>query len=186
MIRILLLVCLNLMMLGATGQTFYPVAEIPKNLLPYASAVVRSMETVIEVKDLNTTINHYKLVVTILNKNGDDQADMVIWYDKGRRIKYIKGVVYDEYGKPTAKFSEKNFLDFSAGDGFSMFVDTRLKHYKPSVVAYPYTLEYEYEVQSRQTLNFGDWNPNGDIGTAVQHSVYNLSVHPILPSGTRR
>jgi hypothetical protein len=178
MIRVFVLACLNLLLLSATAQTFYPAAEIPKSLLPYASAVVRNMEMTTEVKDLNTTVNHHKVAVTILNKNGEDNADMVIWYDKGRRIKFIKGRVYDEYGKPTAKFSEKDFLDFSAGDGFSMFVDTRLKHYKPSVMTYPYTLEYEYEVQSRQTLNFEDWNPNGNTGTAVQHSVYKFICPP--------
>lgn len=178
MTRVFLLACLNLIVLSATGQAFYPVTEIPKNLLPYASAVVRNMETVTEVKDLNTTISNYKIAVTILNKNGDDNADMVVWYDKGRRIKYIKGTVYDEYGKQTAKFSEKNFLDFSAGDGFSMFVDTRLKQYKPSVITYPYTIVYEYEVQSRQTLNFDDWNPNGSTGTAVQQSSYKFICPP--------
>lgn len=178
MIRIFLSACLSLLMLSATAQTLYPVADVPKNLLPYASAVVRNMETVTEVKDLNTTISRYKVAVTILNKNGESNADMVIWYDKSRRIKYIKGAVYDEYGKQTAKISEKNFSDFSAGDGFSMFVDTRLKHYKPSVMTYPYTLEHEYEVQARQTLNFEDWNPNGSTGTAVQHSVYKFICPP--------
>ncbi len=178
MIRVFLLACLNLMVLGATGQISYPVADIPKSLLPYASAIVRNMETVTEVRDINTTVSHHKMVVTILNKNGEDNADIVVWYDKGRRIKLIRGSVYDEFGKPITKFAEKNFLDFSAGDGFSMFVDTRLKHYKPPVLTYPYTLEYEYEVQSRQTLTFEDWNPNGGTGTAVQHSVHKFICPP--------
>lgn len=178
MIRIFLLACLNLFLFRANAQTAYPIADIPKNLLPYASAVIRNMEITTEVKDLNTTINHQKVVVSVLNKNGENNTDIVVWHDKERRIKSIKGVIYDEFGKPTAKFSEKNFLDFSAADGFSMFVDTRLKHYKPSVMTYPYTVEYEYEVQSRQTLNFEDWNPNGNTGTAVQHSVYKFICPP--------
>lgn len=156
----------------------YTAASIPKDLLPYASAVVRNMEVITEVKDLTNTIYHYKEVVTVLNKNGDDNADYVVWYDKGRRIKYIKGTVYDEFGKTISKFSEKNFSDRSAVDGFSMFLDTRLKHYQPAVVNYPYTVEFEYEVLAKQSLNFDDWQPNSSAGTAVEHSSFKFICKP--------
>jgi hypothetical protein len=162
----------------AHAQTTYEAATIPKNLLPYASAVVRKMEVVTEVKDLNNTVNHIKKVVTILNKNGDDNADIVVWYNKSNRIKYIKGVVYDEFGKPVNKFSDKNFSDYSAASDASLFEDSRVKHFKPAVVSYPYTVEYEYETLSKQTLNFNDWSPNQSTGTAVEHSSYQFICKP--------
>jgi len=156
----------------------YAAALIPKNLLPYASAVIRNEEATTEVKDLNTTIFRYKRVVTVLNKNGDDNVRIGVWYDKNRRIKYIKGVVYDEYGKPTGKFNERRFNDYSSYDGFSMFSDNRVKGYRPAVVNYPYTVEYEYEVSSKQSLNFDDWQPNGEEGTAVEKSTYRFICKP--------
>lgn len=171
-------ILLALISFMVSAQTNYEAATIPKDLLPYASAVVRKMEATTEVKDLSNTIYHFKEVVTILNKNGDDEADFVVWYDKSRRIKYIKGIVYDEYGKAINKFTEKNFNDYSAADGFSMFVDTRLKHYQPAVVNYPYTVEYEYEVLSKQSLNFSDWSPNASTGTSVEHSSYQFICKP--------
>ncbi len=59
-----------------SAQNTYDVNLIPKELLPYASAVVRNEETTVEVKDLDNVIYHVKRVVTILNKNGDDEADL--------------------------------------------------------------------------------------------------------------
>ena len=162
----------------AHAQTTYEASTIPKDLLPYASAVVRKLEVVTEVKDLTNTSNHIKEVVTILNKNGDDNADMVVWYNKSNRIKYIKGVVYDEFGKLVSKFSDKNFSDYSAASDASLFEDSRVKHFKPAVVNYPYTLEFEYEVLSKQSLNFNDWSPNESTGTAVEHSSYQFICKP--------
>lgn len=163
---------------GAKAQTVYEAASIPKDLLPYASAVVRKMDVTTEVKDLTNTINRYKETVTILNKNGDQHADIDVWYNKSNRIKYIKGVIYDEFGKPLSKFTDKNFSDHSAGDDASLFVDSRMKHYDPAVVSYPYTIEYEYEVLSKQTLNFDDWTPNHAKATAVEHSTYQFICKP--------
>jgi hypothetical protein len=162
----------------AKAQALYEAAAIPAGLKAYASAVIRKSETSVEVRDLETTTEHVKQVVTILNKNGEDEAEIVLWYDKGRRIKYVKGIVYDEYGKPVSKFTDKNFGDASAGDGFSLFLDTRLKHFKPQWVNYPYTVEYEYEVVSHQSLNFPDWRPNSTTGTAVESSLYTFTCKP--------
>jgi hypothetical protein len=171
-------VCTCFSSLIAYGQDMYSTSTIPKDLLPYASAVVRKMEVVTEVKDLNNTVNHIKKVVTVLNKNGDDNADIVVWYNKSNRIKYIKGIVYDEFGKPVNKFSDKNFSDYSAASDASLFEDSRVKHFKPAVVSYPYTVEYEYETLSKQTLNFNDWSPNQSTGTAVEHSSYQFICKP--------
>ena len=169
---------LGLLSLTVQAQTTYETAAIPKDLLPYASAVVRNMEVITEVKDLSNTVNHIKKVVTILNKSGDHHADIVVWYNKSNRIKYIKGVVYDEFGKPISKFTDKNFNDYSAASDASLFEDSRLKNYKPAVVNYPYTIEYEYEILSKQSLNFTDWSPNEATGTAVEKSSYEFICKP--------
>ena len=176
--RIIIVTYLCLLAGICSAQSIYQAATIPKDLLPYASAVVRSMEVVTEVKDLNNTVNRVKQVVTILNKSGESNADIVVWYNKSNRIKYIKGIVYDEFGKPIDKFSDKNFSDYSAASDASLFEDSRVKHFKPVVINYPYTLEYEYEVLSKQSLNFADWSPNESAGTAVEHSSYQFICKP--------
>jgi transglutaminase-like putative cysteine protease len=177
MMRLILTLSL-LTALGARAQTVYQAATIPKPLLPYASAVVRNMEVSTQVVDLTHTVEHTKKVVTVLNKNGDGQAHIVVWYNKSNRIKYIKGIIYDEFGKPVSKFNDKNFSDYSVGGDASMFVDSRVKSFTPAVITYPYTIEYEYEVLSKQSLNFSDWSPNETNGTAVEHSIYQFTCKP--------
>jgi len=169
----LLLFCAN-----AIAQNNYDASLISKDLLPYASAVVRNEEVTIDVKDLDNVIYHYKKAITILNKNGDDDARIVIEHDKSNILKNVKGMVYNEFGKQTAKFSESDFEDVSAVDNFSLFEDSRVKHYMPAVNDYPYTVEYEYEIRSKQSLDFDTWEPNPKTGLSVEKSKFTFICKP--------
>jgi|EndMetStandDraft_4_1072995.scaffolds.fasta_scaffold07328_4 hypothetical protein len=177
------------------AQENYDVSLISKDLLPYASSIVRNEEVTVEVKDLDNTLCHVKQVITVLNKNGDDDVDIAIWHDKSRYIKDIKGVIYNQWGKPTGKFSESDFEDNTNRDGFSLFTDLKIKHYQPRVADYPYTISYEYDVKSKQSLDLESWHPIPSDGIAVEKSSYtfickhdfkikykqtNLSVKPTI------
>lgn len=170
--RALLIGLMSFVVRQATAQTTYDAASIPKDLLPYAGSVVRSSDMLIEVKDMNNTLEHYKTVITVLNKSGDEDAELAIYYNKANHIKSIKGIVYDEFGKPVSKISEKDFRDYSAADESALFEDIREKYYKPAAVSYPYTVEYDYDILSKQSLNFPNWVPASDVGVAIQNSTY--------------
>ena len=177
--NLILLVCCFLLAFRLRGQsTHYDASLINKDLLPYASAIIRNQEIVTEVKGPDDVITIVKQAITVLNKNGDEMAHIVLEHDKTNIIKYVKGAVYNASGKQVAKFSESNFDDVSAGDDFSLFEDVRVKHYLPAVTDYPYTVEYECETRSKQTLNFGRWNPNPYPGLAVVSSTYILKCKP--------
>src|ERR1700733_8466327 len=160
---------------GVRAQQNYEVGLIPKELLTHANSVVRDEETSIEVKDMDNAVEHVKKAVTVLNTNGDENAHIVIYYDKGDVVKSVKGVVYNEFGKQTAKFSESDFSDVSVGDGFSLFESARVKHYLPAVTEYPYTIVYEYEVKSKQTLTFNAWRPIDNFDESVEKSSFVFS-----------
>lgn len=163
---------------AALAQNNYDSALIPKELLPYASAVVRDEETSIEVKDLDNVIYHIKKIITVLNSNGDDQADLFVHYDKTTSVRSIRGAIYNEFGKLTQKIREHDFEDIAASDGFSLFRDDRFKHYTKAITQYPYTIEFEYEVKTRQSLDFPDWSPSPDNETAVEKSTYTFICKP--------
>lgn len=160
------------------AQDNYDVSLISKDLMPYASAVVRNKEVSVEVKDLDNTVYHIKSAITILNPNGNNIAHVVVWHNKSNIIKSIKGAVYNQFGKLTNKFSESDFEDVNSGNDFSLFEDSKVKHYNPPVTDYPYTIVYEYEVKSKQSLYFGDWEPNSTTGLAVEKSSYVFSCKP--------
>ena len=106
---LLITFCFFLLVKTSLCQQNYDAASIPKELLSHASAVIRDEESVVTVEDLDNTLFHYKLAVTILNKNGDDQARIEIEHDKSTVIKYVKGAIYNEFGKQIGKFSESDF-----------------------------------------------------------------------------
>lgn len=160
------------------AQVNYDPGLIPKSLLPYASAVIRNKEVTVQVLNLENTVYRVKNTITVLNKNGDDKARISIWHNKSNQIKYVKGLIYDEYGKQIGKFSENSFRDENAANDFSLFEDSRVKYFAPAVITYPYTIEYEYEVRSKQSLNFDSWEPANKSGVAVEKSSFTFICKP--------
>lgn len=163
---------------AAKAQQSYDVSLIPKQLLPYASSVVRYSDEVVEVSDIGLQTYRIKKAITIFNQSGDEDAEILVWHDKSTSIKYIKGFVYNSSGNVTAKISERNFEDAYAGHDFSLYEDTRVMHFKPAVVDYPYTIEYEYETRDKQTLSLGSWMPASSTNTAVEKSSFTFVCRP--------
>src|ERR1700749_3545437 len=172
------ILCLLGMCSGAIAQENYDISLLPKKLMPYASAVIRNEEITTEVKDLDYSTYHVKRAIAVLNKNGDEKIGLDIFYNKNTTIRYIKGSIYNEYGKVIQKIAERDFDDYAATDGFSLFQDDRVKHYKKAVTDYPYTVEYEYELKEKQSLIFNDWAANSEVGLAVEKSSYTFICKP--------
>ncbi|HWD89694.1 MAG TPA: DUF3857 domain-containing protein [Mucilaginibacter sp.] len=174
------LIFLSLLLVSGTAiaQSSYDTGLMPKELMPYAGAVVRNEEITTEVKSLDNVIYHVKRVVTVLNKNGDEEADLAVFYNKSTSVRSLKGIIYDEFGKATQKISSGDFEDLAATDGFSLFMDERVKHYTRAITHYPYTIEFEYEVKAKQSFYFHDWVPNPRSGVAVEKSSYQFICDP--------
>jgi transglutaminase-like putative cysteine protease len=176
--RLLIILFISVSAIASAQENIYDPGSVPKQLMPYASAVVRNSQEAVEIKDLDNTIYYVKKTITVFNKNGDKAANVVLEYDKLTSIKYAKGVVYNSSGAQLFKFSEKDFKDEYNDDGFSLYQDARVKYYIPPVTEYPYTIEYEYEIRLKQTLALPDWKPNPSAGIAVENSKYSISCKP--------
>ncbi|WDF53717.1 DUF3857 and transglutaminase domain-containing protein [Mucilaginibacter sp. KACC 22063] len=172
--RILAIALILFGSISVKAQEDYSASLIPKELLPYASAVMRNYEKTVEIRNKETVVYHIKEAITVLNRNGAEAAHLGLWYNKGSKIKSIKGMIYDEFNKPISKISSGNFEDQAYIDDYSLFEDNRVKHYNPSVTTYPYTVVYEYETQSNQSLNITPWYPVEESGVAVEKSVYKV------------
>src|SRR5476651_722510 len=112
---------LCILALSSRAQVNYDTKLIPKELLAYANSVVRYNDEAIEVKDLDGYTYHVKTAITVLNKNGDKNARVVLQYDKISAVKSVKGSVYDADGKLIGKIAEKDFTDESAVDRSTLF-----------------------------------------------------------------
>jgi hypothetical protein len=127
----------------------YNVSLIPAELKEGVDAVVRedSYKWKILSADKATTEVHY--VVTVLNPNGDDYAEIELYYDKLQKITDLKINVYDALGLPVRKVKNNEIKDMSAFDGSTLFNDSRLKYVEVAQSTYPYTVELQYEKEYR-------------------------------------
>ncbi|MGN0003443.1 MAG: DUF3857 domain-containing protein [Sphingobacterium composti] len=173
------LIAMSLSSLALSAQD-YAVSHIPNELKSRATAIVRDEQTSFDMKAENNITETVTRAVTILNQSGEDYAQLTLYYDKSKVIKDIKGFVYDEFGKQIGKFNQKDFKDYSATDGGTMYGDLRVKHYAPSVTMYPYTIVYSYEIKHGQNLFIPYWYPNRNSDLAVEKSSYQFSCKPDL------
>ncbi|MDN3585792.1 DUF3857 domain-containing protein [Pedobacter aquatilis] len=167
---ILLSLCVTFVHVYA--QDTYNADLIPASLKNRANAIIRNEETTVNMLAIDNVTQTVKQAITVLNKNGENAARLVLFYDKSITIKSLKGEVYNAAGKLTGKFNQSNFTDESAADGFSLFVDNRVKHFLPNESVYPYTVVYNYEIKHKQNLVIPDWNPKPANDVSVEQSSY--------------
>lgn len=167
--KVLTLFLYLLFSISASAQGSYAISNIPKTLHTKAGAVIKNSETTIEVKEPDDVYYRFKYAITILNASGGAEANLYLNYDNVTSIKSVKGAIYNEMGIIIAKISEKNFQDRSSVSDGSLYEDSRVKYYIPTKIPYPFTIEYEYEIRSRQSLYFPSWVPGGgSAGVAIE------------------
>lgn len=175
--KILLSILFVISIFYANAQNF-SAETIPQVLKNRATAVIRQSETTVDMRSTDNVILTVKKAITILNKNGDDHASLVLFYDKNTSIKGVKGEIYDEFGKLTSKFSLSNFKDESAVSNFSLYEDSRVKYYSPAVNIYPYTIVYTYEIRNKQNLVIPEWRPIPGYDIAAEKCTYQFVCNP--------
>lgn len=167
-----------LLMAGLAKAQNYAVENIPTFLKNRAHAVIRESKTSIDMRSPENVLLSVDKAVTVLNKNGDKNGQLVLFYDKNTAIRSVKGEIYDEFGKQVSKFSLSNFKDESAINDFSLFEDSRVKYYIPQINTYPYTIVYHYEIRNKQNLIIPEWRPVPGFDVSVEKSSYQFISNP--------
>lgn len=172
---LLLFLCLNI---STKAQVNYSVSAIPPTLRAGANAIVRNSEMELSMLSSDNVILKGKKAITILNKGGDDHADLFLYYNKNVSIKGVKGYILDASGSQIGKFALNNFIDRSAISDISLYEDDRVKYYSPAILSYPFTIVYEYELRLKQNLVLPDWYANQTPDLAVEKSSYTFKYNP--------
>lgn len=147
------------------------ILTIPPELKEDANAVVRLDNTFIDVKSQDEMIINVEVAVTVLNKLGDDLADINIYYDKTRTIKQVSAKVYNALGVEIKKIKRKDFKDYTAS-GSNLFTDSRVIYYDYTPISYPYTMHYQYQVKSSNTAFIPRWVYLGSYFKSIENSTY--------------
>ncbi len=159
---------------SSTGQE-YSCNSIPDSLKINANAVLRFEENILSVKSISSATYNVHSVVTVLNKKGEKSGQIVLQYDKYIIPSDIKIVVYDASGKILKKVKNSEIQDYSIEES-SLFSDNRVKHYKPFVNVYPYSVEISFELEFKGYIGLPGWTPANEYNLSVEHSSYKLNI----------
>lgn len=152
----------------------YPVSAIPENLRKDANVVVRLDETVFRIISKSKAVYRVHMVATIFNEKGKRYAYETVGYDKLTKVTSLKGASYDVNGELIRRLKASEIYDQSAYDGFSVFSDNRFKAADLSQGEYPYTVDFEYEVEYKFLFIIPGSYLYGSQSIAVENFIYTL------------
>lgn len=149
----------------------YPVSDIPAALKENAHTVMRLYQQEIEIKSEKSALITVTEVRSILNKNGVNDAYFREVYTPMDKIINLKGKVYDEQGKQIRSLGSDDIVDQSYIANYSAYEDARIKKIDPKYLTYPFTVEYSYQIDLKQTLFLSSWN-HGEVNTSFEKSTF--------------
>ncbi len=155
-----------------TGRLFaqYPASTIPDSLKTNAHLVVREYYNTYELLSVNKGKITVKKIITILDKNGENQAILAIPYDKNSSVNINKIVLYDKTGKKIKTAKQSDIHDSPAFSSYELYSENRVKYYIPDQAEYPYTVEYVWNQNMDNIISFGTWQPVSDYNMSLEHA----------------
>ncbi len=160
----------------AKGEVKYRVADIPKELLKDAKAVVRDQTIQVTIiSDAKLALKGF-YAITILNKNGASNANFMQPYSRNMKVSGIKAQMYNESGAEIKKKGGFDILDYAMISEGTTFADHRIKAILPEHLEYPFTVEYTYEISFSDVIQYPGWHPVEDFDVSIEKSKYTLMV----------
>lgn len=156
----------------------YPVSAIPEEMKTGMYAVIREKKIEFEINSINSTRTFYRVVITLLNSKAKSHSHQSVQYDKFTTVKFIKGTAYDEEGFVIKKLRQNEINDHSSYDGYSLFSDNRVKYTDLSHGSYPYTVEFEFEIEEKRLYSIPEFTLYDDDEISIEKSEYSL-IYPI-------
>ena len=174
-LAIRLTLVLSLFLSCARSQN-YSAALIPDSLKENAHSVYREATETLNLSSVNAGTRKIREVITVLDKEGDDDVILMIYYDKNSKVVFNQLNIYDKAGKKVKKIKQSEVMDIPAYDnGGTLYTDSRRWAYKPNYGDYPYTIEYEYEIECTNLISYGRWSPFQGYNISVEHSMFTLT-----------
>ncbi len=160
------------------SSTPYAVSNIPKALLTQqANVVFREYYEATNLTNPLKSVNSVRCVATILREDGKRWSRCVVHYsDKNQKITRFKGNLYDAAGKFVRKVKSSEIQDIATDDGMSIATDSRAKIAELMYGQYPFTVEYEYEVEGRGAFPLERWTAQPLPSVSVEEAAFELQL----------
>lgn len=88
-------------------EKFYISFTIPTNLTENANAVIRSNEQIITMNAVDDMTVYERRIITVLNKEGNDDINAFVYYDNNVKIKTLEAIIYNQIGATIKKIKKQ-------------------------------------------------------------------------------
>jgi hypothetical protein len=179
----MLISLLSFLSLAGNPAPKYPADAIAPALRENAHAVVRAYDEVVNVKSASQLVKTVHRVVTVLNEAGSDNyGQLAVPYDALSHINYLRGGVYDAQGHLLHQIRPVEVHDQGLGsEGGSFMTDLRMRYVDLRQPTVPYTVEFDYEIVSENTLFYPDWQPQHSENVSLESATLQVTTPTALP-----
>lgn len=170
-----LICCISLFSTGKEkNQTQYAVEDIAPALKKDAYAIYRNYTHEFELIDYGKAIEKVHLVITVFEENGDHFSKLFLPYDKTQKVKSITGRSYNQFELPDDKLKNSAIQDVNYTTGGAIYDDLRLKLAEFKTESYPYTIEYQFEIEHDGLITYPEWKPLQSYRLSVEESCFRI------------
>ncbi|MDR1861021.1 MAG: DUF3857 domain-containing transglutaminase family protein [Bacteroidales bacterium] len=177
-LKTLLLTALLCGSMAGHAQKTWDIKNIPGPMRDKANVVIRTeVRTVERQSSAKFTLSVHE-VKSILNKDGESEATLTIFYDRNSSVSGFEGAIYDADGILLKKLKSKDLADVSNND-YLLYSDSRVKLFRPTAKL-PFTVEYRYTVSYKATYGLPGWMPQPGFHIATEKSEFQVITPPEL------
>lgn len=138
-----------------------------------AHSVKREEKINFDVNGIDEAILRVHQVFTVLDAEGEDVLYFVKYSDNFRKLTDAEIKVYDAHGKSVNKYKMKEMNSRATGDG--LVPDGKVYYFRVAAPAYPVTVQYDYEMKFKGTINYPDYRIETPL-QSVEHSSYTVEI----------
>jgi Domain of Unknown Function with PDB structure (DUF3857)/Transglutaminase-like superfamily len=153
----------------------YIKQNIPDSIIKDADGVCRLNEIEVEIKSPAKIIIRRRNIYTILDAKAEELSNFYTGYNKLTNINSVHGVLYNSAGKEIRHFKKGDMSDF-ANLGEAFVSDARVKVSRLPFNSFPYTIDFNEEIEIADAYAIPEWRPPRSDKMAVEISRYILTA----------
>ncbi len=168
-----LLFCINVF---SQQKVDFSALDIPKELSLGSNVILRDYKETFTIESISKATHKIYKVYTILNKDGEEYAQMAALRDKFHSIKTFEGKMYDAFGKQIDRLKKSEIKEEHYTSDLTLASDDYLKVGRFSRGEYPYTVEFTSEVVISSTMFYPFFQPQEEEGMSVEKASFEIII----------
>lgn len=140
-----------------------------------SNAIVVSAETEFEIINEGKAYLRVRRVEQILNEKAKQRSKIMLEESPFIKCKKLFGQIRDDAGNVVKKTDKKDINKAQVTAGYVLYEESRYQWIELYWNSYPYTIEYEQEIEITSLFFWPDWYPQD--GAPVQAASYKLIIH---------